>query len=409
MPTTLPLRADRSLDWPLMKNNITRADLDALIEFLEQDDPILTQSEQVRAFEREWSEWAGVEHSVFVNSGSSANLLTMAALRELYGPGEVIVPALTWSSDISSVLHCGLTPVFVDIDPRTLGMDEDQVLRKITPRTRAVFLTHVLGFNGLSRRLIDGLASRNVPLIEDVCESHGATFEGRRLGSFGLASNFSFYYAHHLSTIEGGMVCTNDAKIHETVRMLRSHGMVRELSSPELKQSYWTKYPDLNPDFIFAFPAFNVRSTEVNAVIGRSQLARLDENNEARRENFALFLENLDPARYQTDFAVEGSCNYAFTLVLSEANPALAADVEATLTAHGVEFRRGTSGGGNQLRQPYLRRLFGEHAWQKYPRVDHLHFYGYYIGNYPGLEKDKILRLCSILNEIPARQALKCA
>lgn len=409
MPPIIRMKPSDSLDWPLMQNNITRADLDALIAFLEQDDPILTQSEQVRAFEREWSDWAGVDYSVFVNSGSSANLVTMAALRELYGPGEVIVPSLTWSSDISSVLHCGLTPVFVDINPRTLGMDEEQVRRKLSPRTRAVFLTHVLGFNALSERLLETLADWNVPLIEDVCESHGATFQGRRLGSYGLVSNFSFYYAHHLSTIEGGMICTNDPQIYETVRMMRSHGMTREATSAELKQKYWNKYPDLNPEFIFAFPAFNVRSTELNAVIGRSQLARLDENNEARRENFRLFLENLDPALYQTDFETEGSCNYAFTLILRDADPLLRDNVAAALKRHGVEFRRGTSGGGNQLRQPYVRRLFGDETWRNYPKVDHVHFYGWYLGNYPGLEQEKILRLCTILNELPCGQTRKVA
>lgn len=399
-----------SLNWPLMKNNITRADLDAVIEFLEQDDPILTQSEQVRAFEREWAEWLGVEYCVFVNSGSSANLVTMAALRELHGPGEVIVPTLTWVSDIASVLQCGLTPVFVDINPRTLGMDEEEILRKITPRTRAVFITHVLGFNALSRRLLDELAARGIPLIEDVCESHGATFEGRKLGSFGWISNFSFYYAHHMSTIEGGMVCTNDPEVYQTVRMLRSHGMVRESTSDELKQSYRTKHPDLNPDFIFAFPAFNVRSTEINAVVGRSQLKRLDACNRIRSENFRLFLEHLDPDRYQTDFETKGSCNYAFTLILREPDPAARDAVSATLRRHGVECRRGTSGGGNQLRQPYLKRLLGEEICHEYPRVDHVHFYGYYLGNYPGLEQSKILRLCSILNNLPGRQKLRtCA
>ena len=258
--------------WPLMKNNITRADLDALIEFLQQDDPILTQSQNVRTFEQEWAKWVGVRHCVFVNSGASANLLTITALREHFGLGEVIVPTLTWVSDIASVLQCGMTPVFCDIDRRTLAMDEEEILRKITPQTKAVFLTHVLGYNGLSERLLEELAAREIPLIEDVCESHGATLNGRRLGSFGLVSNFSFYYAHHLSTIEGGMICTNDSALYETVRMLRSHGMVRECTSQELKESYASQHTDLNPDFIFAYPAYNVRSTELNAVIGRSQL-----------------------------------------------------------------------------------------------------------------------------------------
>ena len=385
--------------WPLMRNNITRGDLDAVIRFLEQDDPILTQSAQVSAFEREWADWLGVRHCVFVNSGASANLVTMAALRERCGPGEVIVPTLTWVSDIASVLQCGFDPIFVDIDPRTLGMDLDQVLARITPKTRAVFLTHVLGYNALTDAFLAELDRRGVPLIEDVCESHGATHRGRKLGTFGMVSNFSFYYAHHLSTIEGGMICTDDGALFETVRMMRSHGMVREATSSDLKSGYRERHPDLNPDFIFAFPSYNVRSTEINAVIGRSQLPRLDANNKIRSENLAIFLDTLDSEKYRTDFLREGSSNYAFTLVLRDPDESLRDRVERSLREHRVEFRRGTSGGGNQLRQPYLRRLFGD-AFAGYPQIDHVHFFGFYIGNYPDLEAERVRKLCGLLNSL---------
>lgn len=386
-----------SLDWPLMSNNITRDDLDGLVRFLSDGNPILTQSTNVRAFEQEWSEWLGCKYSVFVNSGASANLLTMAALRELAGPGEIIVPTLTWVSDIASVLQTGFKPVFVDVNPRTLGMDTDQVIKKLSPRTRAVFLTHILGYNALDQRLLDELKARKIPLIEDVCESHGAKFNGRRLGTFGLASNFSFYYAHHLSTIEGGMICTDDETFYQSLRMLRSHGMVREVSSDAVKQDYQQKFPDLNPDFIFAFPAYNVRSTEINAVLGRNQLKRLDATIETRNANLHRFLSALNPDLYCTDFKTEGCSNYAFTLVLKEPDLALRDRVEAALRAHKVEFRRGTSGGGNQLRQPYLRRLYGD-LYQEFPRVNHVHFFGWYIGNYPDLDPAKISQLCALLN-----------
>lgn len=397
----MSVKVKRGLRWPLMKNNVLREDLDAVIDLLKQDDPVLTASSNVRAFEREWSEWLGVKHSVMVNSGSSANLLTLAALKALHGPGgEVIVPTITWVSDIGSVLHAGFEPVFVDIDPRTLAMDTEEVLAKITPRTRAVFLTHVLGYNGLTRRLIEELKARKVPLLEDVCESHGATFEDRKLGTFGWASNFSFYYAHHLSTIEGGMVCTNDADLYEAVRMLRAHGMVRELDSTSRKHEYADEHPDLNPDFIFAHAGFNCRSTEINAVMGRSQLKRLDANIERRTENLKLFLANLDPELYRTDFPVQGSSNYAFTLVLRRPDARLTQRVMAMLREEGVEFRRGTSGGGNQVRQPYLRDIVGAQAWKQFPNADHVHFHGFYIGNYPTLERDEVLWLCEKLNGV---------
>jgi CDP-6-deoxy-D-xylo-4-hexulose-3-dehydrase len=399
--STEPTRLERiDLRWPLMEDNIVREDLDAVIEFLKGDNLVLTQSRNVREFEREWSEWLGRKYSVFVNSGASANLVTISALRELRGLGEIIVPTLTWVSDIACVLQAGFKPVFVDIDRRTLGMDTEDVLRKVTPRTKAVFITHILGYNALTDRLLAELAGLAIPLIEDACESHGATFHGGKLGTFGWVSNFSFYYAHHLSTIEGGIVCTDDEELHDVVRMFRSHGMVREADSGERRRRYAENHPDLNPDFIFAFPGYNVRSTEINAIIGRSQLKRLDANNERRRANLSLFLKNLDPEFYQTDFVVAGSCNYACTLVLNQQDRGFRDRVMETLRECGVEFRRGTSGGGNQLRQPYLKKDPGERDYAQYPNVEHVHFYGFYIGNYPGLDQGKILRFCSILNAV---------
>jgi CDP-6-deoxy-D-xylo-4-hexulose-3-dehydrase len=383
-----------------MKNNISEADLQAVIEFLKTNPTILTQSTQVREFEEEWSGWLGVKHSVFVNSGSSANLITLAALREKYGTGEVIVPTLTWASDIAAVLHCGMTPIFVDINPRTLGMDTRYVLRKINRRTKAVFITHILGYNALDNDLLKGIEDRQIILLEDVSESPGATFQGRKAGTFGLLSNFSFYYAHHMSTIEGGMVSTNDEELHQMLRMYRSHGMVREATADLIRNRYIREFPDANPEFIFAFPAYNVRSTEINAVIGRAQLKHLDENNAVRRRNLRLFLDNLDPNKYRTDFATEGSCNYALTLILKNADDGLCEAVMKQLQESGVEYRRGTSGGGNQLRQPYIRRLLPDLNLAEFPHVDHVHFYGFYIGNYPELPQENILKLCSILNKL---------
>ena len=383
-----------------MQNNITREDLDVLIDFLKNDELVLTQSSNVSEFEREWSEWLGVDYSVYVNSGASANLITMAALKHLYGGGEVIVPPLTWVSDIASVIQNGFDLVFVDINPKTLCLDDEEVVAKLTENTRAVFLTHVQGFNGLTTRLLEVLKERNIPLVEDVCESHGATFKGRKLGSYGLISNFSFYYAHHMSTIEGGMVCTQDEEIFQMLRMLRSHGLVREASNDIVKKKYAGENPDLSPDFIFAYPAYNVRNTEIGAVIGRNQLKRLDENNEKRKKNFKLFLDNIDPNRYRTDFDLSGGCNYAFNLVLKEANPNIRDKVEKAMNEADVEFRRGSSGGGNQMRQPYLKGIIKDGEWDDFPEVEHIHFFGYYIGNYPDLEKNKILKLCSLVNSV---------
>jgi len=387
------------LNHPLMQDNITSEDVKALTDFL-SDLPRLTQSAQVKAFEQEWSQWLGVNYSVYVNSGASANLITMGCLKHLFGEGEIIVPTLTWVSDISAVLFHGLEPVFVDINPRNLCMDIDQVLGKITDRTRAVFITHVQGFNGLNDHLIDELHSRSIPLIEDVCESHGATFKGKKLGSFGLISNFSFYFAHHMSTIEGGMVSTNDPKIYNILRMMRSHGMVREAESKTLKEEYALAHPDLNPEFIFAFPAFNTRGTEIGGVLGRSQLRRLDANNQNRRIHLEAFLDNLDASRFQTDFELEGSCNYAFPLIIKNKDVEFKSRLEQKMREAGVEFRRGSSGGGNQLRQPYLKGRIPYQDLSQFPEVEHIHHFGYYIGNYPDLKTRQIRELCQLLNSV---------
>ena len=387
--------------FPLIRNNILREDLDVVIEHLKQDDPILTNGPYVKNFEEEWSNWLGVKYSVFVNSGSSANHITMAILKIRHpNGGEVIVPSLTWASDISSVIHNGFTPVFVDIEPLTLSMKESEVISKITKKTCAVFITHAQGFNGLTDELINFLSSNDIPLIEDVCEAHGAMHKNKKLGSIGWISNFSFYYAHHMSTIEGGMVCTNDYKVFQELKMLRSHGMVRELSDEILRDTYINENPDLNPDFIFSYPAFNFRNNEIGAIIGLNQLLRLDKIIERRTENFHRFINQINKKIFRTDFKFEGSSNYAFNLILKKPNKVFANKLIDLMKNSGIEFRKGSAGGGNQTRQPYLKSFLPKDSFKNFPETDHIHFYGFYIGNFPDLTFDDIDEICNIINSV---------
>lgn len=387
---------------PLMQNNILSEDISSVIRFLKSNKRIvLTQSIKVKEFEEKWSKWLGVRYSVFVNSGSSANLLTLLALKILYGDdGEIILPSLTWISDVASVIQNNFKPIFVDINPRTLCMNEDEIFKKITKKTKAVFITHAQGFNGLTEKLILTLKKKNIILLEDVCESHGATFKNKKLGTYGLISNFSFYYAHHISTIEGGMVCTSNKKVYETVRMLRSHGMARESGNKKFESSVIKKYPLLSPKFIFLYPAYNMRNDEISAVIGINQLKSLDYNNVKRSENLKFFLNNIDSDYYKTDYELNGNSNYAFPLVLKKKNFKNRNLLEKVMKNNGIEFRRGNAGGGNQLRQPYLKNYIKNINLIHFKEVDHIHFFGYYIGNYPTLKKEKILKICKILNKI---------
>lgn len=387
------------LNIPLMKNNINQSDLDSLISFLQTSDRF-TNGPKVQDFEAEWSKWLGVKYSLFVNSGSSANYMTLAGIRELYGVGEVILSPIGWSSDVSAVITAGMKPIFVDVGLKNFAMKEADVIAKISDDTKAILLTHVLGYNGMTQKLKDICAERNILLIEDTCESHGATFNGNKLGSIGDVSNFSFYYAHHMSTIEGGMICTNNKKFYRMMRMLRSHGMLRECDDKAYIDAVSIQYPVLHPEFIFMVPGYNMRSTELNAVLGLSQLKRLDNNIACRKNNYQKFIENLDSQIYYTDFDNEGNSNYAFVIMLREQNDTQFRQVTEMLKKEHVEFRRGTAGGGNLLRQPFIRRRYPDLDPTTFKNAEHIHRFGLYTGNYPDLEEEKILKLCKALNRV---------
>ena len=344
------------INHPLMHNNFLNSDMNEVRKLIKNKNLILTQSKKVLEFEKRWSKWLGVKYSTFVNSGSSANFISMLILKNLNKKKkEIIVPSLTWVSDINSVIMSGFKPVFVDINPKNLSMNLNDVSKKINKNTLAVFITHAQGFNGLSDSFLKKIKRKKILLIEDVCESHGATFKNKKLGTFGLISNFSFYYAHHMSTIEGGMICTNNKKIYEMSRILRSHGMTRETGNTKFERKMIRKYPKLSPQFIFLYPTFNFRNNEIGAAIGLNQLKRLNKNNRLRTRNFKVFLKLLDPLIYRTDYEIKGSSNYAIPIVLRKKSLTFRKKFEDTLKKFNIEFRRGNAGGGNQLRQPYLK------------------------------------------------------
>ena len=280
----------------LMANNINYDDRQKLIKFIKNTD-YFTNGKKVKDFEKKWSKWLGVKYSVFVNSGSSANILSLSYLKTKFEGGEIIVSPLNWVSDITSIIYNGFKPRFVDINLSNLAMNTDEIIKNINKKTRAILLTHILGFNGLDQKLLDICKKKKILLIEDVCESHGASFKGKKLGCYGLISNFSFYYAHHLSTIEGGMLCTNDKNVYEKLRIMRAHGMLRESTDEKYKNLIVKRYKDLNEKFIFIEPGYNFRSTELNAIIGLNQLKRLNQNNKIRNTNHEYFLKNLDNSK----------------------------------------------------------------------------------------------------------------
>jgi CDP-6-deoxy-D-xylo-4-hexulose-3-dehydrase len=389
--------------WPLINDNITQSDRQILADFCLNGERF-TNGNKVKEFEKAWSEWLGVKHSVMVNSGASANFISIAMVKELLGVGEVIVPPIGWVSDISSVVQLGMTPVFVDVDINNFNITVENIKAAITKDTKAIVLVHTLGFNAMTDEIVQIAKDNDIILIEDCCEAHGAKFGDKRVGSIGDISLFSFYFGHHITTIEGGTVCVNNDKLYDLAKLFRSHGMTREAST-ELQTEYQHAYPDLNPLFTFAVAGFNMRSTELNAVLGLEQLQRLDYNIERRRDNLDIWLKHLDPSKFKTSFNVEGNSNFALPLVMQESyrNSLKINDdyssVCDVLDLNNVEYRLGTAGGGNQARQPYLKnypyRISGE-----LKNADYIHDNALYIGNHTDLTKEQIIDLCKKLNNV---------
>ena len=389
--------------WPLINDNISNSDRKVLSDFILSNER-LTNGKKVIEFENIWSKWIGTKRSVMVNSGTSGNYISIAIVKELLGIGEVIVPPLGWVSDISSVTQLGMTPVFVDISMDNLSITSENIKNAITDKTKAIVLIHCLGFNAINEEIIKIAKEKNILLIEDCCEAHGATFNGQKVGTFGDISIFSFYFGHHITTVEGGMISTNNEKIYELSKLFRSHGMTREVSN-ETQEEYKNKYPNLNPLFTFAVAGFNMRSTELNAVLGIEQMNRIDSNVEKRRHNFKLWLDNLDKNKYIVEFDLEGNSNFALPLIMKpNYTDRLSINDDFSgvcdiLDLNGVEYRLGTSGGGNQSLQPYLEkyeyRVVGELT-----NVNYVHSNSLYIGNHTDLNDEQIINLCKMLNNV---------
>tara|TARA_R100000030_G_scaffold60308_1_gene45536 strand:- start:525 stop:1709 length:1185 start_codon:yes stop_codon:yes gene_type:complete len=389
--------------WQLINDSITNEDKKSLIDHISLDGVRFTQGAKVKEFEKVWSDWLGVKHSVFVNSGASANYIMVSILKELKGYGEVIVPTLGWVSDVSPIVNLGLKPVFVDVSPNTFSTDIEKILPLVNENTIGLTLVHCLGFNSISDKIINFCKEKNIFLIEDCCEAHGATYNGKKVGTFGDVSNFSFYFGHHMTTIEGGMVCTNDDEIFQYAKMFRSHGMTRldYLQNDELglklQKKYEISHPDLNPLFTFAVPGYNMRNQELNAILGLSQIKRLDYNIQRRIQNLQTWVDNLNYEKFFLDFDLDGNSNFALPLVVKNKNKDRLVRVCQILEDNQVEYRIGTAGGGNQARQPYLEKY--EYIAKDLPNSDYIHEYALYVGNHPELKEEQIIDLCTKLNE----------
>jgi len=380
--------------WPLMKDCFTDEDKNELINFISTSNRY-TNGPKVKEFESQWSDWLGVDYSLFVSSGSTANSLLLSAIITKYNlkPGDkVIVPAMTWVTNVGPVIQLGLEPIFCDIDTNNFSFDLEHLkeLSKKHNDIKVVFVTHLFGIpapiDDFKEILPDAI------YIEDCCESHGAKIGDKKIGTFSEGSTFSSYFGHHMTTIEGGFVSTDDEGLYELMRAKRSHGMARECS-PEVFEKYIKMYPEIDKRFMFITDGYNFRNTELGAVIGISQLKRLDSMIERRIEIcdwFEKFLNRYPDFFHMPNF--NGNSSFCLPFVLKKDNTRN--DLQNYLEENGVETRPLCS--GNLLRQPFLKDYKLNSSTPH--KVDYLHFNGFFIGNNHFISDDDVAKLESLLD-----------
>lgn len=377
----------------LVNDTISNNDIDNLIEWLKTY-PKLTKGDLTVKFEKKWSNWLGTKHSVFCNSGSSANLLMLWALIEsnkISKNAKVVVPSVSWATDLSPVIQLGMNPILCDINLENLSVDI-QHLEKIFIQSQpeVLILVSVLGLIPKMSIIKELCDKYNVILLEDTCESMGSEWSGSKLGTFGLMSSFSTYFGHHISTIEGGLVSTDDDELYEVLKAIRSHGWNRD-SSSEHKDKLNDRWKTSGFDALYTFyySGFNLRSTDLQAFIGINQIDKLNEICKARNKNFKLYQQELqDFEPYIVDSRGFIS-NFAYPVI--HKNKDL---IVKRLQQANIEVRPLIC--GSMGTQPFYVKNYGEKILVNSNIVDK---YGFYVPNHPGLTKNNILTITSIIKQ----------
>jgi CDP-6-deoxy-D-xylo-4-hexulose-3-dehydrase len=347
-----------------------------------------TMWSKTQDFENSFADRFGVREAVMVNSGSSADLLMAFALRDPRFGGlevgdEILAPAVTWPTQIWSLLMAGFTVKLVDVDPGTLNISLDDLERKIGPRTRAISMVHLMGNTADLDRVVEIASKHSLVVLEDACEALGASWRGKPVGSFGQAGSFSFFFSHHMVTMEGGMIATNSGEYAEHLRLLRAHGWTRNLRRPPEVQA------GLDSRYQFDNWGFNVRPTELNAAFGLVQLERF-EGFQAQRQKAADYalarIGSLAEWLSPMEVREETLCSwFAFPVAVKPGAPFTRNELVSHLEAEGIETRPVVA--GNLGRQPAVQRLDGISTGDL-PGADYVHENGFYLGIHPVLEME---------------------
>lgn len=377
----------------LVKDTITNNDIDSLIDWLKTY-PKLTKGDLTVEFEKKWSEYLGVKYSVFVNSGSSANLAMVYSLMLLnkLKNNKIVVPAVSWVTTVTPAIHLGLQPILCDCDKNNLGLDINHLKLLIKEHNPGcIVLVHVLGVPNNLDEITELCNKHDIILLEDTCESLGSTYNNKKLGTVGLLSSFSLYFGHHISTIEGGMVCTNNEELYHLLLSIRSHGWDRDL--PKVKQtSLRKKYnvTDFKALYTFYSPGFNLRSTDLQAFIGIQQLKLINSISQIRNNNFNLYNTLVSDKVWK----IKPPLN---SFVSSMAYPIITNNITKlvnTLQDSGVECRPLVCGSINE--QPFWYERYKK---EYLPNASKVHYNGVYVPNHHGLTLNEIEYIADIINQ----------
>lgn len=378
----------------LVDDNISKNDINTVIKFLKTN-PKLSQGDKVKEFEEKFAQWNQSKYAVFVNSGSSANLAMIYAI-SLYKKlrnKRVVVPAISWSTTVAPLIQLGFEPIICDVD-ETLCLDTNEfknIISKYEPSV--LMLVHPLGYSADMSKITELCINNDIELLEDTCESLGSDFDLQSLGTFGIMSSFSTFISHHITSIEGGMVCTDNEDLYNILLMIRSHGWDRNLNSDkqqELRKKF--NIDDFKALYTFYYPAFNIRNTEINAVIGLEQLNRLNEFINKREHNFYRYEENLNDV---LSYLIKNTRSYVMSNFAYPIVSKYKQNIVKNLIKNDIECRPIIC--GNIAKQPFIK------PYLKYnietPMANLIDEYGLYLPNHPNLTNKQIDFVCEKIKE----------
>jgi len=374
----------------LVKDTIDNKDIDRLIDWLKTY-PRLTKGLVTLEFEAKFSKWLGRKYSVFCNSGSSANLLMLSVLKEKYGSKKVVVPSVAWSTDLAPVIQLGLQPILCDCNMKDLAVDLEHLEKIFTEESPdALLLVSALGLVPDMNKIVELCSKYDVILLEDTCESMGCEFVNRKLGTFGIMSSFSTFFGHHISTIEGGLISTDDKELYELLVAIRSHGWARDLSvETQLNLLEEWNVSEFDSLYTFYYPGFNMRSTDLQAYIGLAQVDKLDDWGRKRLTNFNLYQELIENDYWKPDVDLNNFVsNFAYPIIHPNRNT-----IVESLRKNDVEVRPLIC--GSMGTQPFYVKKYGR---LELPNVSIVDKYGFYVPNNPMLTSSEISFISDIVN-----------